>query len=94
VIRSYADKRTADFAASDRVLAFESFRRQVQRRLRILDDAEAIEDLMMLPSNRFEALRGERAGQYSIRINDRWRVCFSFRDGDAFDVEIVDYHKG
>jgi proteic killer suppression protein len=94
VIRSYADNRTADFAAGKRVRAFESFSRQAQRRLRILDDAETIEDLMMLPSNRFEALRGDRVGQYSVRINDRWRLCFSFRDGDAFDVEIVDYHRG
>ena len=58
----------------------------------MLNDAERIEDLAGLPSNRFEALSGDRAGQLSIRINDQWRLCFTFNDGDTFDVEITDYH--
>jgi proteic killer suppression protein len=64
----------------------------VQRRLAILNDAESIEDLMELPSNRLEALEGDRVGQCSIRINDQWRICFTFSEGDVYDVEIVDYH--
>jgi len=74
------------------VKQFDAFVRQAQRRLRILADASRIEDLMSLPSNRFEALRGDRRGQFSIRINERWRICFRFEEGDAHDVEIVDYH--
>lgn len=61
-------------------------------RLEQLNSATALEDLRLPPSNRLETLSGDRAGQYSIRINDQWRVCFRFEDGDAFDVEIVDYH--
>ena len=92
MIRSFRDRRTADFAAGKRVQAFPSLDRQAQKRLRILADAERIEDLAALRSNRFEALGGDRAGQFSIRINIQWRICFTFRDGDAFDVEITDYH--
>lgn len=92
MIRSFRDRRTADFAAGKRVKAFQSLDRQAQKRLRILADAEQIEDLAALRSNRFEALGGDRAGQFSIRINIQWRICFTFRDGDAFDVEITDYH--
>lgn len=67
--------------------------RQAQRRLQILDSAESLEDLKCLPSNRFEALKGDRKGQYSIRINAQWRLCFRWSDdGEAIDVEIVDYH--
>ena len=61
-------------------------------RLTQLNAATQVEDLRLPPSNRLEALRGGRAGQYSIRVNDQWRVCFRFVGGDAFDVEIVDYH--
>ncbi|HYE49723.1 MAG TPA: type II toxin-antitoxin system RelE/ParE family toxin [Azospirillaceae bacterium] len=92
MIKSAADKRTARFLQGDRVREFEGIERQAQRRIAILNEATCIEDLSRLPSNRFEALRGNRQGQYSIRINDQWRICFSFRDGDAYDVEIVDYH--
>jgi len=61
--------------------------------MQILDDAASLEDLARLPSNRFEALKGDRQGQYSIRINDQWRLCFRWNeDGEATDVEIVDYH--
>lgn len=58
----------------------------------MLDNAAALHDLRIPPSNRLEALKGERKGQHSIRINDQWRVCFRWNDGDAHDVEIVDYH--
>ena len=92
MIRSFRDRKPADFAAGKRVKTFQSIERQAQRRLRILNDAERIEDLAGLPSNRFEALSGDRAGQLSIRINDQWRLCFTFNDGDAFDVEITDDH--
>jgi toxin HigB-1 len=62
------------------------------RKLRILDAATALEDLKSPPGNRLEKLSGRRAGQWSIRVNDQWRVCFRWRDGDAHDVEMVDYH--
>lgn len=61
-------------------------------RLIQLNAANQVEDLRQPPSNRLERLRGDRAGQWSVRINDQWRVCFRFENGDAFDVEIVDYH--
>ncbi|MBW7851942.1 MAG: type II toxin-antitoxin system RelE/ParE family toxin [Rhodospirillales bacterium] len=92
MIRSAADKRTARFLAGERVPEFHAFARQAQRRLAILHEASCVEDLMMLPSNRFQALAGDRAGQFGIRINDQWRICFTFHEGDAHDVEIVDYH--
>jgi proteic killer suppression protein len=62
------------------------------RKLLILDAATSLEDLRLPPGNRLEKLSGERSGQYSIRVNDRWRVCFRWVEGDAIDVEIVDYH--
>jgi toxin HigB-1 len=62
------------------------------RKLRMLDAAEGLGDLRVPPGNRLERLDGDRAGQHSIRINDRWRICFRWRGGDAYDVEIVDYH--
>ncbi len=64
----------------------------VRRKLRMLNNAATLEDLHVPPSNRLEALKGSRKGQYSIRINDQWRICFRWNDGDAFDVAIVDYH--
>jgi len=71
---------------------FKAFSAVAERKLQMLDDAYALEDLRVPPGNRLEALRGDRKGQCSIRINDRWRVCFRFEDGDAFDVAIIDYH--
>jgi len=62
------------------------------RKLAMLNRAGRIEDLRVLPGNRLEALRGDRAGQWSVRINDQWRLCFRFESGNAYDVEIVDYH--
>ena len=62
------------------------------RKLRMLDAATTLDDLRLPPGNRLEKLRGERAGQHSIRINQQWRICFRWRSGDAYEVEIVDYH--
>lgn len=90
----YRDKRTRSFASGERVKEFQSFRHQAEKRLEILESATRIEDLMQLPSNRFEALGGKRKGQYSIRINDKWRICFEWPDSasEAVNIEIVDYH--
>lgn len=63
-----------------------------RRKLRMLNNSQSVSDLRIPPGNRLERLKGDRAGQYSIRINRQWRICFAWRDGDAFDVEIVDYH--
>jgi proteic killer suppression protein len=93
VIRSFADKRTAAVFAG---FAVRGLPLQIQRRARtkllILDAAKMIDELRVPPGNRLEALRGNRQGQHSIRINDQWRICFAWRDGEAWDVEIVDYH--
>lgn len=62
------------------------------RKLRLLNNAASLDELRIPPGNRLEALKGDRAGQWSIRINDQWRICFAWRSGDAWNVEIVDYH--
>ena len=94
MIRNYRDKETERFAAGERVRYWESFRHQAEKRLRILDSAGSLGDLAALNSNRLEALKGNRHGSYSIRINDQWRICFRWpRDASGpLDVEIVDYH--
>ena len=94
MIVSYRDKRTRDFAAGKRVKAFTAIERSAQLKLDRLDAATSVRDLAALPGNRFEALAGDRKGQFSIRINDRWRICFQWREGDPgpSNVEIVDYH--
>jgi proteic killer suppression protein len=94
MIQSYRDKRTREFASGLRVREFQAIERQAYRRLAYLNRAVSPNDLMFLPSNRFEALRGDRAGQFSIRINDQWRICFrwSAEEPGPTDVEIVDYH--
>ncbi len=71
---------------------FVPFRAVAERKLQMLDSAIIVADLSVPPGNRLEALKGDRKNSWSIRINDKWRVCFRFEDGDAFDVEIVDYH--
>lgn len=93
VIESFASAETGRLFASgkSRRLPPEILRRAVMR-LAQLDAATALEDLRQPPSNRLEALAGDRLGQWSIRINDQWRVCFRFERGNAQDVEIVDYH--
>lgn len=66
--------------------------RVARRKLRMLNNAFAIDDLKLPPGNRLEPLKGDRKGQHSIRVNDQWRICFRWNDGDVYDVEIVDYH--
>ncbi|MEO6391123.1 MAG: type II toxin-antitoxin system RelE/ParE family toxin [Pyrinomonadaceae bacterium] len=94
MIVSYADKRTRRFADGEVVKEFQAFARQAEKRLEILDAAPNKEALMMLPSNRFEALRGDRKRQFSIRINQQWRLCFEWPAGSPgpIRVEIADYH--
>lgn len=94
MILGFRDKRTETFAAGDFVREFQGFDRQAYKRLEVLAAATSLNDLRGLPSNRLEALRGDRAGQYSIRINQQWRICFEWPDGAAgpSNVEIVDYH--
>lgn len=92
MIKSFRDKKTEALYNGKRVKEFQAIAVQAERRLQVLDDATHLQDLKGLPSNRFEALRGDRKGQYSIRVNDQWRVCFEWKDGDAYYVEIVDYH--
>ena len=92
MIKSFRSGETAQLHARQSVKRFRSFERVAQRKLRQLDIATELLDLAAPPGNRLEALKGDRKGQYSIRINDRWRVCFVWRAGDAYDVEIVDYH--
>ena len=74
------------------VRRFVAIERQALTWLRRLDAASSLRDLASIPGNRLEALEGDRAGQHSLRINDRWRICFRWKDGQAYEVEIVDYH--
>ena len=90
MIVSFRDKRTRELAEGSRVKAFSGFERKAELKLDQLEAATSILDLR-LPGNRLEALRGDRQGQYSIRINDQWRLCFAWRGGDAYEVEITDY---
>jgi toxin HigB-1 len=78
--------------ADEEVPRFRAFERIARRKLLLLHRAKSLDDLRVPPGNRLEALRGNRKGQYSIRINDQWRICFVWAQGDARDVEIVDYH--
>lgn len=90
--RSFKDKRAERLFDGDRVSEFQGYARQADKRLRLLDAADSLTALRMLPSNRLEALKGDRLGQYSIRINRQWRICFTWHDDGPRDVEIVDYH--
>lgn len=94
MIVSYRDKRTRDFAAGRRVKAFGGLERSAHLKLDRMESATSLGDLAALPGNRFEALVGDRKGQYSIRINDQWRICFEWPDGapGPTNVEIIDYH--
>ena len=90
----FRDKRLRLFAEGDRVKDFQSFEEQLDRRLKILEEVPRRDDLRLLASNNFEALKGDRKGQFSIRINKQWRLCFEWpNDADhAFNIEVVDYH--
>ena len=92
MIVSYRGQRTRDFAAGKRVKAFSGIERAARLKLDRLEAAVALKDLAVLPGNRLEGLKGDRKGQFSIRINDRWRICFQWERGNAEHVEIVDYH--
>jgi toxin HigB-1 len=93
VIRNFADRDTERLWAREPVRRFPpDLRRTMLRKLGLVDAAVHLEDLRLPPGNRLEKLRGDRAGQHSIRVNDQWRICFRWADGNADDVEIVDYH--
>lgn len=94
MILGYRDRRTREFAQGKRVREFEAIRRQEEKRLDILDAASGLGDLHALPSNALEGLKGDRRGQYSIRIDVQWRICFEWPDGQSgpSNVEIVDDH--
>ena len=93
MIRSFADAETQRFYTTGKSRRLPTdIRKRAAMRFVQLNAATRIEDLRMPPSNRLEALKGDRDGQWSIRVNDQWRVCFRFEKGDAFDVELVDYH--
>jgi proteic killer suppression protein len=93
MIRGFADKNTEQLFHRDR---FKRFSRKLQRaalrKLAVLDAAESLDDLAVPPGNRLEKLAGDREGQYGTRIDDQWRICFRWSEGDAHDVEITDYH--
>jgi toxin HigB-1 len=93
VIRSFKDKETQKIFERKRSRKLPSDIQQVAlRKLRMLNRAATLQDLRVPPANRLERLVGDREGQYSIRVNDQWRICFEWDDGDALNVEIVDYH--
>ena len=93
MIRNFKDKEAQKIFERRRSRRLPSDIQQVAlRKLRMLNRAETLQDLRVPPANRLERLSGDRAGQYSIRINDQWRICFGWQGGEAFDVEIVDYH--
>ena len=94
MIVSYRDRKTKRFADGKYVKEFSGFARQAELRLERLEAATSLKDLAALPGNRLEALKGNRQGQYSIRINDQWRICFEWPSGASgpINVEIVDYH--
>lgn len=92
VIKTFADKDTEALFNGTRVRRFVNIEKTARRKLEYLDAATMLEDLRVPPGNRLEALKGERSGQHSIRVNDQFRVCFRWTRGDACDVEICDYH--
>jgi proteic killer suppression protein len=93
VIRGFKNKDTRSVFLGEFVKGLDGqIQQRAREKLKYLDSAADLRDLMVPPSNQLEALKGNREGQYSIRINKQWRVCFKWQDGDAFDVEIVDYH--
>ena len=93
MIKGFGDRDTARLFNREPVRRYPAdLRRVMLRKLVAVDAAEALDDLRVPPGNRLEKLKGDRAGQHSIRINDQWRICFRWKDGNAHDVEIVDYH--
>jgi toxin HigB-1 len=93
VIKSFADPDTERLFARERVRRYPAELLKIMlRKLLVIDAAEQVHDLRAPPGNRLEKLAGDRAGQHSIRVNDQWRLCFRWHDGNAYDVELVDYH--
>lgn len=92
MIRGFACRKTERLFADEDVREFRAIERAARRKLLLLDAAGAVADLSVPPGNRLEALRGDRKGQWSIRINDQWRICFRWGEDGPSDVEIVDYH--
>jgi len=92
VIGSFAQKEAELLFHDQPVRRFAAIERVVRRKLLLLHAAARLDDLRVPPGNRLEALKGDRAGQHSIRVNDQWRICFIWEEGEAHDVEIVDYH--
>lgn len=93
MIRSFRDQQTENIFRRDRVKGLsQNVQRAALRKLVIIDASESLDDLRVPPGNRLEKLKGDRKGEYSIRVNDQWRICFVWTDGDAYDVEITDDH--
>jgi toxin HigB-1 len=92
VIRSFRSADTERLFNRERVRKFQSIERAARRKLAMLSAATELRDLSAAPGSRLEKLKGDREGKYSIRINDQWRICFLWRGGDAYGVEIADYH--
>ena len=92
MIKRFGCKDTERLWRRESVRRFRAFEAVARRKLRLLNAAVSLEVLRVVPGNRLESLKGNRKGQWSIRINKQWRVCFTWKDGDAYDVEIVDYH--
>jgi proteic killer suppression protein len=92
MIKSFACRDTEKLFNDQRVRRFQSFEKQARKRLMILHAAPSIETLMLMPGNKFHALTGDLKGQYAISINDQWRICFEWHEGNAYKVGITDYH--
>lgn len=92
MIKTFADKQTQKLFEGESPRKYRAFQQQAERKLQMLDMAVTLDFLRSPPGNRLEALSGDREGQHSIRINQQWRLCFRWVDGEAFDVEIADYH--
>ncbi|MCY4611442.1 MAG: type II toxin-antitoxin system RelE/ParE family toxin [Gammaproteobacteria bacterium] len=92
MIQSFKDRNAQRFFEGHRIAAFQRFAKQATRRLASLNNAESLRDLAALSGNRLKILEGRRRGQYSIRINAQWRICFRWKDKGPCEVEIVDYH--
>lgn len=92
MIRSFGNVQTEQIARGRRVRAWVNIERQIRRKLDYLKAANELDDLKAPPGNRLEALKGDRKGQFSIRVNDQYRICFRWKGGDAYDVEVTDYH--
>jgi len=93
MIKTFADRHTQELYETGKSRRFPpDIRGRAMRRLEYIDHATGVEDLKVPPGNRFHELERERKGQYSISVNNQWRICFRFEDGDAYDVELTDYH--